>query len=138
MIDTEMTMKAFQIARMAHLTQTDKAGLPYILHPIAVAEKMGDDEKAITVAFLHDVVEDTPITLTDLKKAGFPDEVIQAIGLLTRKGDCTYMEYIGEIKKSQLATKVKLGDLYHHLEHKKAIPDSLIKRYQKAIKKLEC
>ncbi len=67
MIYTEMTIKAVKIAYDAHLGQLDYNGVPYIFHPYHLAEQM-DDEISCTVALLHDVVEDTSITLDDLEQ----------------------------------------------------------------------
>lgn len=67
MIYTELTNKAIKLAYQAHEGQLDKAGMPYILHPIHLAEQM-DDEISTCVAILHDVVEDTDVTFEDLEK----------------------------------------------------------------------
>ena len=76
MVYTDLTNKAMIIAESAHRGQMDKSGVPYIFHPIHLAEQM-DDEISCTVALLHDVVEDTAVTLEDLKK-DFPDKVMVA------------------------------------------------------------
>ena len=65
MIYTPMTMTAMRIAYQAHLNQVDYNGVPYIYHPIHLAEQM-DEEIACVVALLHDVVEDTDVTMNDL------------------------------------------------------------------------
>ena len=115
MIYTDLTKKAMRIAYKQHHGQFDKAGLPYIFHPYHLAEQMGDDEFAICTALLHDVAEDTDMTLEDLAKAGFPDEVIGALKVLTHDDSVPYLgEYIEEIKKNPLARKVKLADLSHN------------------------
>ena len=71
MIDTKQTNLAVQLACQAHRGQTDKAGLPYIRHPLHVAEHMPDELSTI-VALLHDVIEDTSMTAEDLRRAGIP------------------------------------------------------------------
>ena len=83
MIYTPMTKKALSIAYAAHHGQVDHSGLPYIHHPLHLAETM-TNELACTVALLHDVVEDTAVTLEDLAKE-FPPEVVEAVGLLTHE-----------------------------------------------------
>ena len=84
MINTKLTRKAMIIAYNAHQNQFDKANIPYIYHPIHIAEQM-DTELECIVALLHDVVEDTDITLNDLEKE-FPQEVIDLLKILILDG----------------------------------------------------
>lgn len=117
MLYTKLTTNAMKIAYRQHDGQHDKAGLPYIFHPYHLAEQMGDDEYAICVALLHDVVEDTDIKLEDLERAGFPEEVIAALKCLTHEEGVPYLgAYIEGIKANPLARKVKLADLEHNLD----------------------
>ena len=102
MIYTEMTIKAVKIAYDAHLGQLDYNGVPYIFHPYHLAEQM-DDEISCTVALLHDVVEDTSITLDDLEQM-FPKQVVEIIMLLTHDEKVDYFEYIRKIKTNAIAT----------------------------------
>ena len=74
MIYTELTIKAMNLAYNAHQGQFDKGGVPYIFHPIHLAESM-DDEISTCVALLHDTVEDTDVTLEQLAQV-FPKEVV--------------------------------------------------------------
>ena len=97
MLYTEFTKKALQISFNAHKEQMDKSDMPYVYHPFHIAEQM-DDEYSICVALLHDVVEDTDITLDDLKSKGFPDEVIKALALMTHKDNDDYFDYIRALK----------------------------------------
>ena len=113
MIYTEMTKKALRLACRAHEGQLDRCGLPYIFHPYHLAEQM-DDEVSATVALLHDVVEDTPYTLDDLRAEGFPEEVLDGVALLTHDPAVPYMDYVRRIRSSPLATKVMLADLRHN------------------------
>ena len=113
MIYTKITKKAMKIAYKAHEGQIDKSGLPYIFHPFHVAEQM-KDEFSTAAALLHDVVEDTGITLSELEKEGFPEEVLTAVRLLTRKGETAYLDYIQEIKTNDIAAAVKLADITHN------------------------
>ena len=83
MIYTALTKKALKISFDVHKNQVDKSGMPYVHHPFHIAEQM-DDELTTCVALLHDVVEDTYITLDDLTSNGFPDEVIEALSLMTQ------------------------------------------------------
>ena len=113
MIYTKLTKKAMKIAFNAHKEQVDKTGLPYIYHPIHLAEQM-DDENTTCVALLHDVGEDTEITFEDLEKEGFTKEIIEALKLMTHDDAIPYLEYVKEIKKNPIATAVKLADLNHN------------------------
>jgi (p)ppGpp synthase/HD superfamily hydrolase len=102
--------RAISIAVQAHAGQPNKDGSPYILHPLRVMMAMHSDEERI-VAILHDVVEDTGVTIDDLKKEGFGDSIFEAIKLLTHEKGVPYDEYIARIKPNELARKVKLADL---------------------------
>ena len=107
---TDLTKKALVISFNAHKEQVDKSGMPYVYHPYRIAEQM-EDEYSTCVALLHDVVEDTDITLEDLKDKGFPKEVLEAVALMTHDDETPYFEYIKRIKTNPIATAVKLADL---------------------------
>lgn len=113
MIYTEKTKKAMKLCFEAHKEQVDKTGLPYVFHPFHLAEQM-EDEVATVVALLHDVAEDTDITLEEIAAMGFGDEVIAALTLLTHDPAVPYMDYVAEIKKNPVATAVKKADLCHN------------------------
>ena len=112
MIYTHLTNEAMKLAYRAHHGQTDKGGIPYIFHPYHLAEQM-TDEYTTCVALLHDVVEDTDITLDELAKT-FPREVIDALALLTHADGVDYYEYVAKIKDNPIAKTVKLADLTHN------------------------
>ncbi len=112
MIYTEQTKKAMIIAYNAHHGQVDKSGVPYIFHPIHVAEQMETEEECI-VALLHDTVEDTNITFEVLEKE-FSATVIEALKLLTHDESIDYFDYVRKLKNNPIAKKVKLADLYHN------------------------
>ena len=112
MIYTELTRKAMVIAYNAHHKQTDKSGVPYIFHPISVAEQM-HDEYTTCIALLHDTVEDTSVTLEELSKE-FPKEVVDAVALLTHDKSVSYDEYLRKIKTNAMATAVKVADVNHN------------------------
>ena len=80
--ENEELNKAFEIASMAHKNQVDKGGIEYIAHPLAVSEMVGSIDEKI-VALLHDVVEDTYVTLEELKSFGFNDNIIAAIDAIS-------------------------------------------------------
>lgn len=141
MIYTALTKQALKLCFEAHRDQTDKSGMPYVFHPFHLAEQM-DTEESTTVALLHDVVEDTDYTLEDLKAMGFPNNVIDALALMTHDPRVPYMEYVKAISENPLATKVKLADLRHNSDlsrldsvDEKAL--SRVKKYAAAIELLE-
>ncbi len=113
MIYTALTKKAMQIAYAAHHGQTDKTGLPYIFHPMHLAEQM-EDEYSACAALLHDVVEDTELTFSDLEAEGFPAEVIEALKLLTHDPAVPYLDYVKAVRPNPIARAVKLADLHHN------------------------
>ena len=113
MIYTPLTKKAMKIAFEAHKEQIDKSGMPYIYHPIHLAEQMVD-EATTCVALLHDVVEDTETTFEALEREGFTAEIIEALKLLTHNDAVPYMEYVVAIKNNPIAKTVKLADLAHN------------------------
>ncbi len=132
MIYTELTKKAMVIAFNVHRDQLDKVGVPYIYHPIHLAEQM-DDEASTCVALLHDTVEDGDITFDDLKQHGFYDEIIEAVKLLTHDPEVPYMDYVAKVKTNSIATKVKLADLQHNsdLTRMAEIDEWALRRNQK-------
>ncbi len=130
MIYTMQVFRAMNIAYSAHMGQFDKAGVPYIFHPIHLAEQMDTEEECI-VALLHDVVEDTNVTFEDLEK-DFPKSIIDAIKLLTHDKSVDYMEYVKNLKSNPIAKKVKLADLRHNSDTAR-----LLKITEKDIKRVE-
>ena len=126
---------ALGIATDAHVGQVDKAGLPYILHPISVMQSVDTIDEKI-VAILHDVVEDSQYTLADLLGKGISVEVVDAIALLTHDEGVPYADYVQQIKdsKNALAIRVKRADLAHNLSpaRSKNISDKHRKRYMDA------
>jgi (p)ppGpp synthase/HD superfamily hydrolase len=88
----------------------DKAGQPYILHCLRVMLSQNNDA-ARQAAVLHDVVEDTGVTLEDLRHSGFAEDVVGAVDLLTHRDDDEYHEYVLRLAHSSIATAVKLADL---------------------------
>ena len=138
MIYTPMTKKALKLCFEAHKDQTDKSGMPYVFHPFHLAEQMKDEATTI-VALLHDVVEDTDITINDLQKMGFGPEVLEAIALMTHAPDTPYMEYVAQIKTNPIARAVKLADLKHNsdmtrLESITPYDKERAQKYKKAIR----
>lgn len=110
----DLVKKADAFAAKAHEGQTDKAGLPYITHPRAVAA-MIEDETAKVAALLHDTVEDTDVTLEEIR-AEFGDEIAAAVDLLTHRPGVDYFEYVAGVKNDPVAWRVKLADLTHNMD----------------------
>jgi (p)ppGpp synthase/HD superfamily hydrolase len=107
---------AITLATEAHRGQPDKNGAPYILHPLRVMTRMQSEPDKI-VAVLHDVVEDTPVTIQVLKEKGYSQEVTEAIDCLTkRKGKETYDEFIERCRSNPIALKVKIADLEDNMD----------------------
>lgn len=113
MIYTENTNKALRLAYEAHAGQFDKSGVPYVFHPLHLAEQM-DDEDSIVAALLHDVVEDTACSLADLQAMGFPAGALEAVALLTHDPAEPYLSYVARVKENPIARRVKLADLRHN------------------------
>ncbi len=106
---------AIVIAGKAHTDQFDKAGKPYISHPLSVMAQMDTLESKI-VAVLHDAIEDSNLTITDLVKQGFPDFITEAIAAITKLEGETYENYILRVKSNAIAHKVKIADVMHNLD----------------------
>lgn len=113
MIYTPLTKKALRLCFDSHKEQVDKTGLPYVFHPFHLAEQM-DDEISTVCALLHDVVEDTELTLEDLTAMGYPKEVTDVLALLTHDPAVPYMDYVARIATNPTAAKVKVADLLHN------------------------
>ena len=136
----QLLEKAISIALSAHCGKTDKGGNPYILHPLRIMLSMDTDEEKI-VALLHDIVEDSPTTIKQLREEKFSNKIVAAVSLLTKKENQPYDDYILAIKKNPLATKIKLADLKDNMNtsrlKKITEKDKLrIKKYRAAYKLL--
>ena len=121
---------AVALAALAHRGQTDKAGKPYILHPLRVMLSL-PDETARIVAMLHDVLEDTAVTVADLREAGYSDEILNALDALTRKSSESYEEFIDRAGAIPLARRVKLADIADNLDESRLeqIREADLKRF---------
>ena len=141
MIYTEQTKKALKLCFEAHKEQLDQSGMPYVFHPFHVAEQMTDELSTVT-ALLHDVVEDTPYTLEDLRQMGFPEPVLAALALLTHGEDVPYLDYVAQIKANPIARAVKLAELRHNLDLSRlsqvdAAALERVEKYKKAMEMLQ-
>lgn len=168
MVYTELTKKAMNIAYKAHDGQFDKCGFPYICHPIHLAESIitalpvykdiiipnnNDEylknipndkvnEYLTCVALLHDVVEDTDITIEYLSKE-FPFIVTEAVDLLTHRPGVDYFDYIYKIKSNFLARSIKILDILHNKNKEREVliddesqdkKDARDEKYRKALR----
>ncbi|HEX9996871.1 MAG TPA: HD domain-containing protein [Abditibacterium sp.] len=106
---------ALIFAAQKHRGQTDKAGAPYILHPLRVMGNLGRNasENERIAALLHDVVEDCGVSLEDLRAMGFDEEIVIAVDALTKRDDekADYMKAIRRVAENPIARRVKIGDL---------------------------
>ncbi len=142
--------KAIEIAKAAHEGQVDKAGKPYFEHVQTVSELASEiilswDEEyddfliqAQIVSYLHDIVEDTSLTIDDLWKFQVPTDCILAIETLTKKSGQDYWDYLAEVKLDKLAAVVKIADMTHNsdlsrLEEVTPVDLERLDKYQKAI-----
>ena len=119
--------RAIEIAATAHAGQRDKAGQAYILHPLRVMLRV-DGEHEQMAAVLHDVVEDTSITIDDLAREGFPIEVLRAIAALTKLPGETRLEAAARAAADPVARKVKLADNAENMDLSR-IPNPTDKDY---------
>ncbi|MBI1338337.1 MAG: HD domain-containing protein [Phycisphaera sp.] len=106
---------AIELAVKAHSGQRDKAGQPYILHPLRVMFRC-DGEVQKIVAVLHDVIEDTDVTADDLRKLGFSEEVLAGLDAVTARKDESYDEFVERAARNPIGRVVKLADLEDNLD----------------------
>lgn len=133
--------KAFEWAASAHQGQVDKIGEPYLGHPKRVAravyEATGSDE-ATAVAWLHDVVEDSPVTLDQLRGTGFPERVVEAVDAISKRKGESFADYYERVKANPLALVVKWHDVADNADPRrlaKVAPDTqdrLRAKYERA------
>lgn len=116
MFYTPLINKALKICFEAHKAQVDKAGVPYVFHPIHLAEQF-DSETRIVCALLHDVVEDWgKIYDKDFFAHNFPPHICKVLFLLTRRENQEYRQYIYELSKDDDAKAIKIADLKHNMD----------------------
>ncbi len=107
--------RAIQIAVKAHAGQTDKAGEPYILHPLRLMFAVNGTYPRMA-AVLHDIVEDTSITIDNLKAEGFPAEVIEAVQALTKQKGESRIDAAKRASENSISRAVKLADITDNME----------------------
>jgi (p)ppGpp synthase/HD superfamily hydrolase len=132
---------AISVALQAHKGQLDKGGHPYILHPLAVMNRVESMEEKI-VAVLHDVIEDSEVTIEELRGLGFSEEILTAIQLLTRSTEDSYEEFIEKTTTNRVARNVKIADIKENMDIsriKNPTEEDVhrLEKYRKALERLE-
>jgi (p)ppGpp synthase/HD superfamily hydrolase len=125
---------AIELAVLIHAGQRDKAGLPYIMHVIDVANRVTTVEDKI-VAVLHDTIESRP-GCRHVIANGCTASQWAAVFALTRFEDETYAAYIDRVSSNPTAVRVKIADIQSNLSRPASLPDSLRERYEKALRRL--
>ncbi|MEG4987845.1 GTP pyrophosphokinase [Microcoleus sp. BR0-C5] len=110
-----LLQRAIAIAAKAHEGQVDKAGNPYLDHPLFVMENVHSLEQKI-VAVLHDAVEDSELTLEQLRSEGFPEVLVSAIAAITKIEGEPYAAYLERVIANPIALRVKIADVTHNLD----------------------
>ena len=137
---TQTLERAIAIAATAHAGQADKGGAPYILHPLKVMLRMSTLEERI-VAVLHDVVEDCGVSLDDLRKEGFSEEVLTAIESVTKAPGESYEDFVERAAQNPIGRVVKLADLEENSDLSRIASPSWddlerVEKYRRAIARL--
>jgi len=127
-----LLQKAIALAHQCHFQQVDKAGQPYINHPLRVMAKMVSWQEKIA-AVLHDAVEDSDLSLVDLPKAGFPPEIVEAIAALTKNPGEDYEDYLQRVMGNAIALEVKIADMTDNMDISR-IPNPSPKDWQRLAK----
>lgn len=136
MPETNLFQKAVILAVAAHCGQVDKSGVPYILHPMVVASRCRTDDQRI-VAVLHDIVEDTEVTLESLLDS-FPTYIVEAVDAITHRPNEPHEDYLRRVVLDPIAIPVKILDVKHNQERMDFIEDvetkeRLIRKYKHAL-----
>lgn len=143
--DPALLIQALWLIASHHAGQFDKCGQPFVLHPIRVMVGLGvgASNAARVVALLHDLVEDTGVSLDDLRDWGFPETIIAGVDAMTRRVGEKYVDYIDRVGKNPLGYLVKIADLKDNLDPAR-IPEggskeleSLHRRHKKALERIQ-
>ncbi|CAN1209607.1 HD domain protein [Tumidithrix helvetica PCC 7403] len=135
-----LLQRAITIAAKAHEGQVDKAGKPYLDHPLFVMDKVNSLEEKI-VAVLHDAIEDSELTFENLRSEGLPEILIEAIAAITKIQGEAYETYLERVIANPIALRVKIADVTHNLDigriaHPTAVDFQRIEKYKKVLSKL--
>ena len=129
--------RAIVIAAEAHEGQVDKAGAPYVLHPLRMMLRLSTSDEMIA-AVLHDVVEDCGVSLEMLRAEGFSEQVLEAIDSVTRRAEESYEEFVLRAASNSIGRRVKLADLRDNsdlsrIKHPTARDYARVEKYRRAI-----
>jgi (p)ppGpp synthase/HD superfamily hydrolase len=130
--------RAIAIAAQAHAGQVDKAGAPYVLHPLRMMLRVASPEERI-VAVLHDVCEDCPgWTFDRLKAEGFSDDILAALDSVTKRDGEDYESFVRRAAANPIGRSVKLADLSDNCDLSRIAAPSprdheRIEKYRRAI-----
>ena len=129
--------RAIVIAAEAHAGQVDKAGAPYVLHPLRMMLRLSTSDEMIA-AVLHDVVEDCGLSLEMLRADGFSEQVLEAIDSVTRRAEESYEEFVLRAASNSIGRRVKLADLRDNsdlsrIKHPTARDYARVEKYRRAI-----
>jgi (p)ppGpp synthase/HD superfamily hydrolase len=133
---------AIQLARRAHEGQLDKSGRPYIAHPLRVMGRLKDEHERMA-AVLHDVIEDTDVTLDDLTALGCPADVLEAITALSKNPGETREDYLARVMANPLALVVKRADIADNMSYDRMsrldrqTQERLLAKYEAALRVLD-
>ena len=139
----ELIYKSLEIVSKLFNDKCDKGGLPYVIHLLKVYSRVSEYIEKVC-ALLHDVIEDTPVSYDDLKKIGYPNEVIEILEILTKLKGEDYRKYIDRIIESKNihAMNIKLADLEHNMDLRRIVNpkandyERISKRYEPAYEKI--
>ena len=129
--------RAIALASIAHAGQVDKQDKPYILHCLRVMLRGKDDDEKI-VGVLHDIIEDTEVTLDDVREYGFSDICVEAVDAMTHRKGQSLTDYYAQVKANSLALRVKSHDIGDNYERIFSIPDEMLRqrlsaKYERAL-----
>lgn len=139
------TDEALELATKLHDGQTDRIGAPYVEHVQRVGDAMRDagyPQHVVIAAYLHDAVEDTHATLSELAALGVPADSVQLVELLTRKPGQDYADYLNGVKIDSCCMAIKIADITDNLSPARTsmLPASdrarLAAKYQAALSSL--
>ena len=138
MLYTALTKKALALACRVHQGQTDRYGMPLLVHIIHVAERMTDEDTTV-VALLHETMERGVLTLDDLRREGFSEKICTAVDAITYRGQRQYIRYIRRVRENRIASVVKAADLKHDTDITRmdVITDedsALLQKYERALR----
>ncbi len=138
MLYTALTKKALALACSVHQGQTDRFGMPVVAHLIHLAERM-TDEDTVVVALLHETLERGVLTLSELRREGFSEKIVDAVNVITYRGERQYVRFIRRLKENRIAAVVKAADLRHDTDITRmdVISDqetALLQKYERALR----